>query len=172
MCVKGMQVLPLHSGLLEERGQGPGVCRAGLPFHSPWRACWTQSWPCIGQALSHHRQNPPSGFPGGSSKESTCQCWGHMFDSWSRKITHATKQLSLCATILSPCSRACLLQLKSPRSSEDKKKNTPSGAGCACPKATPGRGNIWLGGPVTWLLWLLPPDLPAAFLLSSPCDLG
>ena len=25
---------------------------------------------------------------------------------------------------------------------------------------------------MTWLLWLLPPDLPAAFLLSSPCGLG
>lgn len=31
---------------------------------------------------------------------------------------------------------------------------------------------LWLGGLVTWLLWLLPPDLSAAFLLSSPHDLG
>ena len=31
-------------------------------------------------------------------KESTCQCKGHKFDPWSRKIPHITGQLSLCTT--------------------------------------------------------------------------
>ena len=33
-----------------------------------------------------------------SGKESTCQCRGHWFNPWSRKIPHAMGQLSLCAT--------------------------------------------------------------------------
>ena len=37
------------------------------------------------------------GFPGGAV-ESTCQCRGHGFEPWSREITHATEQLSPCAT--------------------------------------------------------------------------
>ena len=37
-------------------------------------------------------------FPGG--RESTCQCGGHRFDPWSRKIPHAAGQLlSQCSTI-------------------------------------------------------------------------
>ena len=37
-----------------------------------------------------------------SSKESTCQCRRHGFHPWSRKIPHATEQLSLCATTTEP----------------------------------------------------------------------
>ena len=33
-----------------------------------------------------------------SGWESTCQCRGHGFEPWSRKIPHATEQLSPCAT--------------------------------------------------------------------------
>ena len=44
-----------------------------------------------------------------SGKESTCQCWRHGFDPWSRRIPPAMGQLSLCATttepmLYSPCS--------------------------------------------------------------------
>ena len=42
-----------------------------------------------------------------SGKESTCQYRGHGFDPWSRKIPHATGQLSPCATT----PKACELQL-------------------------------------------------------------
>ena len=39
------------------------------------------------------------GFPWWlSGEESACQCRGHGFDLWSRKIPHPTEQLSLCTT--------------------------------------------------------------------------
>ena len=41
-----------------------------------------------------------------SGKESACQCRRHEFDPWSGKIPHATEQISLCAQLLSLCSRA------------------------------------------------------------------
>ena len=34
---------------------------------------------------------------------SVCQCRGCRFNSWSKKIPHATGQLSPCATITGPC---------------------------------------------------------------------
>ena len=37
-----------------------------------------------------------------SGKESTCQCRRHGSDPWSGKITHATEQLSPCATTTEP----------------------------------------------------------------------
>ena len=37
-----------------------------------------------------------------SGKESACQCKGHRFDPWSRKIPHASEQLSPRATITEP----------------------------------------------------------------------
>ena len=37
-----------------------------------------------------------------SSKETTCQCRRHRFDSWSRKIPYAMEQLSPCATTTEP----------------------------------------------------------------------
>ena len=37
-----------------------------------------------------------------SGKESTCQCWRHRFSLCSRKIPHATAQLSLCTTAIEP----------------------------------------------------------------------
>ena len=53
------------------------------------------------------------GFPGGSVvKESTCQCRGHRFDPWSRKIAHATKPMR--HNLLSLCSRAWKPQTLSP----------------------------------------------------------
>ena len=43
------------------------------------------------------------GFPGGAVvQESACQCRGHGFDPWSRKIPHAMEQLSPCATTTEP----------------------------------------------------------------------
>ena len=33
-----------------------------------------------------------------SGKEYACQCRRHVFDPWSRKIPHASEQLSLCTT--------------------------------------------------------------------------
>ena len=33
-----------------------------------------------------------------SGKETTCQCRGHGFYTWSGKIPHDKKQLSLCST--------------------------------------------------------------------------
>ena len=35
-------------------------------------------------------------------KESACQCRGHEFEPWSGKISHATEQLSPCATTTEP----------------------------------------------------------------------
>ena len=37
-----------------------------------------------------------------SGWESTCQCRGHGFKPWSRKIPHATEQLSPCTTTTEP----------------------------------------------------------------------
>ena len=37
-----------------------------------------------------------------SGWESACQCKGHEFDTWSRKIPHASEQLSLCPTAPEP----------------------------------------------------------------------
>ena len=42
------------------------------------------------------------GFPGGSGKDSACQCRRHGFDSWSRKIPAAAEQLSPCVTATEP----------------------------------------------------------------------
>ena len=35
------------------------------------------------------------------------QCRRPGFNPWSGKVSHAVGQLSLCATVLGPCSRAC-----------------------------------------------------------------
>ena len=37
-----------------------------------------------------------------SGKDSACQWKRHGFNPWSRKIPHATEQLSLCATTIEP----------------------------------------------------------------------
>ena len=50
-----------------------------------------------------------------NGKESACQCGRQVFDPWSGKITHGVGQLSLCATLLSLCCRACKPQLLSPQ---------------------------------------------------------
>ena len=81
--------------------------------------------------LNKNKKLDFSDFPGGrsSGKESICQYREHKFDPWSRKISHATGQLSLCATTTEPvsctcwasklqllkptCSWACALQQKS-----------------------------------------------------------
>ena len=39
---------------------------------------------------------------GTSLVESACQCRGHRFNPWSRKIPHATEQLSPCTTTTEP----------------------------------------------------------------------
>ena len=43
-----------------------------------------------------------------SGQESTCQCRGHRFDRWSRKMPHAQEQLSPCTATTEP-------MLQSPR---------------------------------------------------------
>ena len=49
------------------------------------------------------KRNVLQGFPGWlSGKESSCQCRRHRFDPWSGKISHAAKQLSLCAPTPEP----------------------------------------------------------------------
>ena len=37
-----------------------------------------------------------------SGKESDCQCKRHRFNPWSRKITYATEQLSVCSITVEP----------------------------------------------------------------------
>ena len=50
-----------------------------------------------------------------SDKEPACQCRGHEFDPWSRKIPHAMGQQSLWATTLEPTlPRAHALQQEKP----------------------------------------------------------
>ena len=44
----------------------------------------------------------PTELPGKSP-----QGRGHGLNPWSGKVSHAVGQLSLCATVLGPCSRAC-----------------------------------------------------------------
>ena len=46
-------------------------------------------------AMNTPRYAIPRDFPGGSvGKKSACQCQGHRFHPWSRKIPHASEQLS------------------------------------------------------------------------------
>ena len=60
-------------------------------------------------------KNDTQGLPWWRSGwESTCQWRAHGFEPWSGKIPHAVEQLSLCAKLLSLCSRACAPQLLSP----------------------------------------------------------
>ena len=61
-----------------------------------------------------------------SGYESTCQCRGHRFDAWSRKIPHAAGQLSLCATSAGPDPRACTRDEKAhPHPSETRNNEDP-----------------------------------------------
>lgn len=45
-------------------------------------------------------------FPGGPGVEAACQCSRPRFDPWSRNTPHASEQLSPCARLLRPRSRA------------------------------------------------------------------
>ena len=66
----------------------------------------TETQRCF-RATEWRFQNKLGGLPWWlSGKESTCQCRRHGFHSWSGKIPHTLEQLSLCATLLSLCSRA------------------------------------------------------------------
>ena len=53
-----------------------------------------------------------------SGQESTCQCRGHRFDSWSRKIPHAMGQLNPCATTTEPVCLPPVLHDKRSRRNE------------------------------------------------------
>ena len=55
--------------------------------------------PCLGFASKYFRDRLPWWRSG---KESACQCRGHGFEPWSRKISHAAEQLSPCATTTEP----------------------------------------------------------------------
>ena len=64
----------------------------------------THAETCTGRARKGPSRLGTRGLPwwlGG--KDSTCQCKTHGLDSWSRKIPHATEQLSLCATSTEAC---------------------------------------------------------------------
>ena len=56
-----------------------------------------------------------------SGKESACQSRRCGFDPWSRKISHALEQLSLCSRAQEPqllkatCPRACAVQQEKPQ---------------------------------------------------------
>ena len=58
--------------------------------------------------------NKVQGLPWWSSgEESSCQCRGHGFYLWPRKIPHASRQLNLCLQLLKPVwLEACALQQK------------------------------------------------------------
>ena len=60
----------------------------------------------LSQRKSHlkvkHKDECSGGFPGDSVVESACQCSRHRLDPWSRKIPHATEQLSPCAITTEP----------------------------------------------------------------------
>ena len=51
-----------------------------------------------------YTENPTAqDFPDGPVvKNLPAKCWGHRFDSWSRKLPHALGQLSPCATGTEP----------------------------------------------------------------------
>ena len=53
----------------------------------------------MSQRHKSQKVGPSLGFSGW---ESACQCRGHGFDPWSRKIPHAMEQLSPCATTTEP----------------------------------------------------------------------
>ena len=52
----------------------------------------------ITNSIKTLKSGPHWASPGGSGEESACQCGGHGFDLWSRKIPHPVEQLSLCTT--------------------------------------------------------------------------
>ena len=54
------------------------------------------------------------GLPWWSGYESTCQCKRHRFDTWSRKMPHAARQLSLCTTSAGPNPWTCTPQREAP----------------------------------------------------------
>ena len=47
------------------------------------------------------------GYLAAGVSESACQCRGHGFEPWSRKIPHAAEQLSPCATTTEPMCHKC-----------------------------------------------------------------
>ena len=69
-----------------------------------WRAKEIRKWVnLLGKLKGREIWNEWQGLPCWSSGwDSACQCRGHGFDPWSRKIPHATGQLSPCTTTLSP----------------------------------------------------------------------
>ena len=100
-----------------------------------------------------------------SGKESTCQRRRHGFDSWSRKMPHASRQRSLCATTTGPVLWSPLqLESGSPdcnwrksllpatKTEHDRKKKSSSspgtarGSGTSTPRPL-GMGVGWVRGP-------------------------
>ena len=65
---------------------------------------------CYVKEVTHQKPNVRL-----SGKESACQCRGHRFNPWSKKIPHAKEQLSPCAPqLLSLCSRVQVPHLLKP----------------------------------------------------------
>ena len=78
-------------------GDSPGK-NAGVGCHSLLQGSFpTQG---LNPDLLHCRQTLYHLSYEGSGKESACQCRRPGFDPWSRKMPHAEKQLSPCATTL------------------------------------------------------------------------
>ena len=75
-------------------------------FYHPWA---TSNWKGLKFILARGEWR---GLPWWlSGKESACQCREHGFNLWSRKIPHATEQLSLWPQLLSLSSKAWETQL-------------------------------------------------------------
>ena len=61
-----------------------------------WReTLWGKVYHC---GTNHSTSQMPRTSVVACKQESTCQCRGHRFDPWSRKIPHAEEQLNPCTT--------------------------------------------------------------------------
>ena len=75
----------------------PVLCQLDAVFRVQLLECFSETrWP------RSKLKTCSVDFPGGLVVESTCQCRSHRFDPWSRKIPHASEQLSLCTTTAEP----------------------------------------------------------------------
>ena len=74
------------------RGRGGGGVmnwETGIDIYTLICIKWTTN-----KNLLYKKINKIQKFKQNKKKESACQCRGHRFKSWSRKIPHATEQLS------------------------------------------------------------------------------
>ena len=105
------------SGALQERGYRNTISFMILTTQTIFRAqFWQQEKPCFG--LPWWR----------SGQESACQCRGHGFEPWSRKIPRAAEQLSPCTTTTEPelwSPRATTTEARVPRARAPQQEKPP-----------------------------------------------